>query len=192
MSKEDRKYNNNDKRFTNRLERIFESSLWSTRFLVILAVISTLFASLALFVIGSMDIFKVLKSIFSYYFSSTHTLKNFHSIVVAEIIGAIDVYLIAVVLLIFSFGLYELFISRIDAASKSESSSILKIYSLSSLKDKIAQVIIMALIVKYFQMVLLYSSKFKSAYKIIFLAGSILALAIALFFMHKSRDSRQE
>ena len=43
--------------------------------------------------------------------------EHFHEDIVAGIIGAVDLYLIAVVLLIFSFGIYELFISKIDVST---------------------------------------------------------------------------
>ena len=39
-----------------------------------------------------------------------------HSHILAHVITAVDLYLIGVVLLIFSFGIYELFISKIDIA----------------------------------------------------------------------------
>ena len=107
-----------------------------------------------------------------------------HAKVVGELIGAIDLYLIAVVLLIFSFGIYELFVSQIDEAKESESSQILEIHSLDELKDKIAKVIIMVLVVKYFQMVL--DMSFNGALEMLYLAISILGLSLALFFLHKA------
>jgi len=59
--------------------------------------------------------------------------------------------LIAVVLLIFSFGIYELFISEIDDAENSEvGSKILAIHSLDELKDKLGKVVVMVLIVSFF------------------------------------------
>ena len=177
----------NDKRKTYLIETVFERFIWSARYLVLFAVISSLIASLILFVMASKDIVFTLKDIL-YYIGGDHSI-DIHTLVIGNIIGAIDVYLIAVVLILFSFGLYELFISHIDAAENSEASSILNIGSLDVLKDKIAQVIIMALIVKYFQMVLNLAESFTSAKDMIFLAVSIFALAGGLFFLHKSKGS---
>ena len=180
------KYHKNDKRRTFNIEKLFEFFLWNGRFLVLFAVVSSLIASFILFVLASKDILFTLKDIV-YYLGGDHSI-NIHTLVIGNIIGAIDVYLIAVVLILFSFGLYELFISKIDAAKNSEASSILNIGSLDVLKDKIAQVIIMALIVKYFQMVLNRAQNFTSALDMIYLALSIFALSTGLYFLHKSKS----
>jgi uncharacterized membrane protein YqhA len=92
--------------------------------------------------------------------------------------------LIAVVLLIFSFGIYELFISKIDAACTPEDcNSILNISSLDQLKDKIAKVIIMVLVVNYFQRVL--HTKYETPLELLYFALAIVALAVGLYFTGK-------
>ena len=161
--------------------KFFEVGLWYARFLVFFAIISSLIASIVLFIIGSIDIFQVIKQTWLYYLDDKIQI-DVHIIVVSQIIGAIDIYLIAVVLILFSFGLYELFISRIEAAENSENYALLQIHSLDALKDKIAQVIIMALIVKYFQMIL--DMTFNTSLDMLYLALSIFALALALYFLH--------
>ena len=165
------------------IENFFEGALWRSRFLVILAVVSSLLGSMVLFVIGFLDMIDVLVKTWGYYVLGDHSY-DLHAKVVGELIGAIDLYLIAVVLLIFSFGIYELFVSQIDEAQNSESSQILEIHSLDELKDKIAKVIIMVLVVKYFQMVL--DMPFNGALEMLYLAISILGLSLALFFLHKA------
>jgi uncharacterized membrane protein YqhA len=172
-----------DEQESSLIETLFEGALWRSRFLVILAVVSSLFGSMSLFIIGSLDMVDVLMKTWDYYILGDHSY-DLHAKVVAELIGAIDLYLISVVLLIFSFGIYELFISQIDEAKESESSQILEIYSLDELKDKIAKVIIMVLVVKYFQMVL--NMTFNGALEMMYLAISILGLSLALFFLHKA------
>lgn len=174
-----------DKADSSFIERVFETILWRSRLWVILAVISTLFASIALFIIGSLDVVDVLAKTWGYYVLGDHSY-DLHAKAVGEIIGAIDLYLIAVVLLIFSFGIYELFISQIDEAEGHGASKILEIHSLDELKDKIAKVIIMVLVVKYFQMVL--EMKFEGALEMLYLAASILGLSLALYFLHKAGE----
>ncbi|MCV6607253.1 MAG: YqhA family protein, partial [Campylobacterales bacterium] len=93
----------------------------------------------------------------------------------------------AVVLLIFSFGLYELFISDIDEAKNSSSSSILSIQSLDQLKDKIAKVIVMVLVVSFFQRVL--HMEFATPLEMLYFAGSILILSLGLYFLNKKGKS---
>lgn len=167
------------------IEQVFEWSLWQTRFFTILPVIFGLLGALVLFIVASFDIVGVFTETWAV--KVTHTIKfdsaGFHEEIVSSIIGAIDLYLIAVVLLLFSFGIYELFISEIDVAKSSQGSKVLDIESLDQLKDKLAKVIIMVLIVSFFQQVL--HSDYKTPLDMLYFAGSILFLSGGLYFMHK-------
>lgn len=167
------------------LEKFFESAMWQTRLFVLFAVVFGLLGSITLFIVASMDIFEVLKYTTNVYFNGLHPEK-FHEEIVSKIIGAVDLYLIAVVMLIFSFGIYELFISKIDAACNEENencSTILAIHSLDQLKDKIAKVIIMVLVVNYFQRVL--HTTYQTPLELLYFALAITALAVGLYFLGK-------
>jgi len=163
-------------------EKIFESTLWSSRFITLTAVIFSILAAFALFFVASADLYHVLVTTYQYFFAGIHP-ENFHEDIVAEIIGAIDLYLIAVVLLIFGFGIYELFISDIDVAKDSGGEKILYVSSLDELKDKIGKVIVMVLVVSFFQRVL--HAEYKGALEMLYLSLSILALSLGLYFLHK-------
>ena len=167
------------------LERFFESALWKGRLFIILAVIFGMVGAVVLFVVASLDIYNVASYTTKVLLSHSHP-ENFHEKIVGDIIGAVDLYLIAVVMLLFSFGLYELFISKIDAAEDSESSKILQIHSLDQLKDKLAKVIVMVLIVSFFKKVL--HTEYNGALEMLYFAGSIFALAIGLYFLHKGSN----
>ncbi len=162
------------------LEKIFETGLWSSRFITLLAVVFGVLGAIVLFVVASADVFNVCVSAYKYYFLGVHA-EDFHTLVVSKIIGAVDLYLIGVVLLIFGFGIYELFISQIDVAS--EKGKILNITSLDQLKDKIAKVIVMVLIVNFFQRVL--HTDYNGAKEMLYFAASIMGLAIGLYFLGK-------
>ena len=168
------------------LEQVFEWTLWQSRLFIILAVIFGMIGGIALFIVASVDIYHVATYTIDNLLAPHHP-ENFHEKIVGEIIGAVDLYLIAVVMLLFSFGLYELFISKIDAAEHSESSQILQIHSLDQLKDKLAKVIIMVLIVSFFKRVI--NMHYEGPKEMLYLAGSILALALALYFMHKGGET---
>ncbi|GHV06362.1 membrane protein [Campylobacterota bacterium] len=165
------------------IERIFEGFLVRSRFLVIFSVIFSLIGATVLFIVASVDIAKVCGVTYQYYVH--HADVDLHTDGVALIIGAVDMYLIAVVMLIFSFGLYELFISRIDELEMTElkDGGILTITSLDQLKDKLAKVIVMVLIVSFFQRVL--HMTYNSPLEMLYLALSILALGLGLHFLNK-------
>lgn len=166
------------------IEKIFEKTLLKSRLLILLPVIFSLVGAIVLFVIASIDIVAVVFTTLSYYATTTTTI-DIHADGVAMIIGAIDLYLIAVVLLIFSFGLYELFISRIKGLDEIglKGGNILTIETLDQLKDKLAKVIIMVLVVSFFQRVL--HMDFSTPLEMLYLSGSILLLALGLYFLSK-------
>lgn len=163
------------------IERIFEGAIWRSRMIIILAVIFGLLGAFILFIIASMDIWGVAVYAYKTIISGAHP-EHFHADIVAGIIGAVDLYLIAVVMLIFAFGLYELFISPIDEAMEKENANkILAIHSLDQLKDKIAKVIVMVLVVSFFQKVL--HTPFKTPLEMLYFSLSITALAVGLYFL---------
>ncbi|RLJ71053.1 putative membrane protein YqhA [Hydrogenivirga caldilitoris] len=162
-----------------KLEHIFESLLWKSRLLVILAVVSSLIGAFALFLAGFVEVllplFKFLKS-FDYELLSKK--------LVASAIASIDMFLIATFLLIFALGLYELFISKIDVAEEDpKSSKVLFITNLEDLKTKLGRVVIMVLIVTFFKQAV--EMKYKTPLDVLYLSVGALGIALALYFTHK-------
>ena len=166
------------------IEKIFEGGLWGSRFMVILAVVFGLIGAIVLFIVASFDVYDTAKYVITTYLNHDHP-HAFHENVVGGIIGAVDLYLIGVVMLLFSFGLYELFISDIDVAREDEEreSKILSIHSLDQLKDKISKVIVMVLVVSFFQKV--GHTEYHGALEMLYFALSITAVALGLFFLNK-------
>lgn len=166
------------------LEKLFENTLWNSRFIIILAVVFGFIGAILLFVVASVDIYETTKFVITTYFTQAHP-ESFHEDVVGGIIGAVDLYLIGVVMLLFSFGLYELFISDIDAAKdeNGKENQLLAIHSLDQLKDKISKVIVMVLVVGFFQKV--GHTAYNGALDLLYLALSITAVAVGLYFLGK-------
>jgi len=162
---------------------IFEKLLVLSKSFIYFPVVFGIISALILFVAATLDMCTLIKQIFlaAKYFSYPEKL---HADIVSKIIGAVDLYLIAVVLLIFSFGLYELFISKInESENKIKVPPILAINSLDELKDKLAKVIVMVLVVSFFQNVLYI--KFNGPLEMMYFAFSISALSIGVYLLHK-------
>ena len=134
-----------------KVENLIEQLLWNSRFLVLIAVVSSLLGSLVLFVVGTMDILNLAK-ITSYYYLGLGD-HDIHEFIITDIIIAIDIYLVAVVLLIFGAGAYRLFISPIDQSEESGSAHPFNIQTFDELKDKIVRVVILAVIIEFFRAV---------------------------------------
>lgn len=170
------------------VERLFEGFLWQSRFIVLLAVVASLVSSVILFVIATIDVGSLVVKTVGYSLGAHggEGYDTFHSDIVSHVITAIDDYLLATVLLIFALGLYELFISKIDQAEENaaHSSRILLIKTLDDLKDRLAKVILMILIVTFFKNVI--HTKFNDPLNILYLGSGILLVAVALYFTNKS------
>ena len=82
------------------IERIGEKILWSTRYVVLIGVISSVLASISLFLVGSFEIYTKIMKYFPLLIDGN---KDAHSNLLVGIIQGIDLYLIAVVLMIFGF-----------------------------------------------------------------------------------------
>ena len=169
------------------MEKLFESILWNSRYLVILAVIASLFTAALLFLMAFCNVGYLLVNSVGYlsdFFSGeiTKEMKSvFHADMVGQIISAIDDFLLGTVLIIFSLGLYELFISKIDQAV--EGSEILLIKNLDDLKNRLGKVILMILIVTFFKHVIRID--YDEPLNILYLAAGILMVALSLYFSHK-------
>jgi uncharacterized membrane protein YqhA len=174
----------------NVIERIVEKLLWQSRFMIFLAVVSSIIAAFILVIIGTYDIVLVVKESL-HAFTTVEGFEEYHKEAVKHIVSAVDVYLIATVLLIFGLGLYELFISKIDAAeSDTRSSRILVVHTLDQLKDKLAKVIVMVLVVTFFKYAIDY--KYEDIKSLLFLSAGVLMIALSVYFMHKGHQEEHE
>lgn len=177
-----------------KLEHLFEGALWQSRFVVLFAVIASLATAFVMFFVATVDAWFLVGHMLDYTSSELtgDARAVFRSTTVTHVVEIIDGYLLGTVLLIFALGLYELFISRIEQAEKSETaSSVLIIHSLDDLKGRLAKVILMILIVKYFEHAV--SMNFATPMDLLYLAGGIALIGVALFLTHdKSGHGEKE
>ncbi len=153
--------------------------------MVLAAVVSSLLLSLLLFVITAIDVVNLISHAGDYVGATTEVKKTLKIEMVSHTVGAIDGFLLATILLIFALGLYELFISDIDEAKNSgRSSKVLVINSLDDLKAKLAKVILMILVVTFFEVSL--SMTFVDALDLVYFSFGILMVSLALYFGSKS------
>jgi uncharacterized membrane protein YqhA len=166
-------------------ETLLEGSLWNSRFVIFLAVLGSLFASFAIFYMATVDVVLLVQHTFHYADASMtdEARKVLHDSTVSHIVEVVDGYLLAVVLLIFSLGLYELFISDIDQAHGSKASSkILVISNLDDLKSRLAKVILMIMIVTLFEEAL--NMHIAQPIDLVYMGAAIALIALSLYLTH--------
>lgn len=162
---------------SNKLEKI----LWNFRYITVLAVLLSIISAFSLIVLGSWDI---IQAVIFYNPLFDDSISNNNELLF-KIISAIDLFLIGIVLLIFGFGIYELFVSEIDFANAKFTESTLKIRDLDQLKNKIIKVIIIVLIVKFFEKVLKFSENFKDPMDILYFSISILSICLGYYLINR-------
>jgi uncharacterized membrane protein YqhA len=146
--------------------------LFASRWLMIAPVISLIFGS------GYFAYLTVLETIKG--FTADTSQKS-----ALYLIQAVDSSLLVAVLMIFALGLYELFISPIDVPEDHPFRRVLVIESLDDLKSKLATVIIMLLVVKFFER----SQELKTSnfLDLLMLAGGVALLGMGLWLTKKQQ-----
>jgi len=175
------------------IEQLFEGALWRSRYIVVFAVIASMAASFAVFFLATADVVYLLQHV-SHYLDAGLTQEaraELRNSTLTHVVEVVDGYLLGAVLLIFALGMYELFVSDIDPARSSKASSkILLIEDLDDLKNRLAKVILMILIVKLFE----HALKIKVALPLdlLYLGASIALIGLALFLSHAAEKGGSE
>lgn len=170
----------------NPIEEPFEAILWSSRFLVLIAVLASLIASLCMFAVATTDCMLLVRDVLAYVAagSDPQVRASLHGSILAQVAEVVDGYLFATILIIFGLGLYELFISKINPAERSElAARVLLIRSLDDLKERLAKVIFLILIVRYFEYALQMS--IANSLDLLYIAIGIVLIALALYLTNR-------
>ncbi len=167
------------------MEKLFEGVLWQSRLVVLVAVVASIVGAVALFYMATVDAFYMITHLLHYASPALDSAARvaLRGETVTHVVEIVDGYLLATFLLIFGLGLYELFISKIDQAEQAENGSqVLLINSLDDLKARLAKVVLMILIVRYFEHAL--GMSFETPLELLQFAGGIALLGLALYFAH--------
>ena len=98
----------------NWIERLFESVLWNSRFLTLVAVVASLLGAIVMFFVAASDVLGLF-SLARQYSNNALTVPEHLALrarIVASIAQSVDGFLFALVLIIFALGIYELFIGH--------------------------------------------------------------------------------
>lgn len=175
-----------------KLEQLFERALWQSRLVVIIAVIASVLVGFGVFFMTTVDTIVMLNHLARYADPSlmAEARTSLRLSLVAEVVAIVDGYLLAAIMLILALGLYELFVSKIDwlEGSEERASRLLVIHTFDDLKDRLARVVLLILIVKFFQQAV--RLKYDDTQDILFLAIGILLIGGALYLtQHRTSKS---
>lgn len=164
------------------LERGFERVLWASRYLVLVGVVASLAAAVAMLYMAAVDTVVLLGHAL-HYAGPGHTPESQAALrlsAITHVVEIVDGFLLAAFLVIFGLGLYELFVSKIEAAEGTAfAESILHVRSLDDLKAKLAQVVLIMLVVKFFEQAA--AVRAASSLDLVLAAGGVALIGLALF-----------
>lgn len=163
------------------MEKFFESFLWHSRLILLIAVICCVITAVALVGLGVYEVMHFVSNLIHYLARNTQNFSR--GMLILNVIEVLDTFLISSILFIFSFGLYELFISSIKQ-SKQHTSKAFHINSIDQLKSKLGNVIVMLLVIKLFS----YFVEMKpvTILETLYLAIIVLLVSISLWLGHKN------
>lgn len=167
-------------------EKVFEVALWRSRLVVYLAVVCSMLAAFALFYVTVVEVYYTLVHLTHYAGLDDVARAELRANTVAHIVGSVDGFLLAIVLLIFAFGIYELFIADIGCAADGRSSKVLIIESLDDLKSRLSSVILMILVVIFFEHAIHFQPN--GIMDLLYFAVAISLISLALYLLHKSHE----
>jgi uncharacterized membrane protein YqhA len=168
--------------------RWFEHALWNSRYVVLIPVVACVLISLLLFGIVTIEASQLPSHLRAFIDPALPDAPRAHlySEGIASIAKVIDGYLFATIMLIFAMGLYELFIGKIEVAEDNPiAERILLIRSIDDLKDRLAKVVFLILIVTYFEYAL--RGTYDTGQDLLYLATGIALVAAAIWLTSRTR-----
>ncbi len=159
-----------------------ERLLFSFRYISWIAILCSITGSILMFFIGALKTYKAVAIfLFGKIPHEAYSSLKPADVATAYLIKSLDAFLIALVLLIFSYGVYSLFISKHSGIDESGALKWIRIPSIAHLKNTLAEVIIVILFVKFLEVALLNLDNL--TWKLLVLPCSILLLALSLKFL---------
>lgn len=165
------------------IEQAFERVLWESRLAVVTGVIAGAVMGMGALYMSTVDVFHTMEHLVGYASPGLQgeARDDVRQTTVAGLVKAVDGYLIASILFLFSLGLYELFIKKIEVVQDSEvGDRLLRVRDLDDLKDRVAKLIMLVIVIEFFGHAL--KLEYKNAQDLLMLALSILLVSGSLYF----------
>lgn len=159
------------------LDDHFEPRFFELRYLLLVPVLVSFVGSFVMFFMGTYNTYNAVTAIvFRGDFGQTA--------VILPIIKALDAFLIGIILVIFSFGIYDFFISVLEPADHAGvRPDWFKFDSTGELKNKLIEVVLVILSIKFFEQIVANTDQLDDPvlYLVIPVGAAILAVSLGFF-----------
>jgi uncharacterized membrane protein YqhA len=172
------------------VEARWQAALWRTRWIVVVAVVGSMLLAFAAFAMGAIETLAVLSLLVGYVTpgAGMFARDGLRGELIASIVKATDTFLVGTILVVVALGLYELFINKIQAAEHGAGQPRLMLAtSLDVLKDRIARLVLLVLVVEFFGAALQF--KTTTGLDLLVLAVGVFLIAAALFLTRQHNQT---
>lgn len=159
------------------LNENFETRFFQLRYTLLVPVIVAFIGSVVMFVNGTYHTAKATSAlVIGHHLGSSQE-------VTLPIIKALDAFLVGIILVIFSFGIYDFFISELDPAERSSiRPDWFKFESTGELKNKLIEVVLVILAIKFFEQMVANADQITDIERFLVIPAGAAILAISLGF----------
>ena len=159
------------------LDEHFEPMFFELRYLLLVPVLVSFIGSFVMFFMGTYNTYNAVTAIV--------IRGDFgQTAVILPIIKALDAFLIGIILVIFSFGIYDFFISVLEPADHAGvRPDWFKFESTGELKNKLIEVVLVILSIKFFEQIVGNTDQLDDPvlYLVIPVGAAILAVSLGFF-----------
>jgi len=104
--------------FENWLDRNFESPFFALRYITLVPVLLSFVGVIVMFFIGAVETWEAVEALLTFFTGNAAEHDAALKTSALMLIRSVDAFLLGLVLLIFSYGIYDLFVSRLEPAHK--------------------------------------------------------------------------
>ncbi len=163
------------------LDKHFEPHFFSLKYVIMIPVFISFFGSIIMFIIGGIEAYNSALELFD------GGLKESQ----IHMVLSVDAFLLGIVLVIFSYGIYDLFISNIDPADRPNvRPNWMKFKDIGELKITLAEVILIILTINFFELVLERMGSFGDPWQLMIIPIGLFFIALGIGVFKKLTQSK--
>jgi len=169
------------------LEGLFEAVLWHSRFLMVVPVIVGILMAAGTFYVACVDTVYLLglASRIADITLTEEMRQGLRAEIMASVVKVPTISLIGAALLLFSTGIYQLFIKRLADVERAETAALLRIHTLDAFAGRLIKLVLLALAMELLHHALL--QQYAGSLDLLFLSGAILLVGLAFLFTVRLR-----
>ena len=153
--------------------------MWRARLVMTVASVACLVLAAGALWLSLVDLTYFLGSLVRYGGLAAEARSDERTDLITDIVKVLDGFLICAILVVAALGIHELFVADVTEHRGSRSARLLKVHDLDDLKERVARLIVLILMIELFGYAL--RVPYETPLDLLLLAGVVLLVALAIF-----------